>query len=128
MKDMAALTRQIEQPKKNAMRISLLIALTTLTAGLAGQAFAGDVFLSPRAAQMAYSLRTVPSAGDPNLLANIQYGNAKARQFDSRTVAGTGRDIDFVHAARPTLAPKDPRFETALRENAVHEFQIAPLK
>jgi hypothetical protein len=127
---MAARTRQIEQPKKNAMKISLLIALTTLTAGLAGRAFAGDVFLSPRAAQMAYSLRTVPSGGDPNLLANIQYGNAKARQlaYDSRTVARTGRDIDLVHATRPTLAPKDPRFETALRENALREFQIAPLK
>ena len=54
----------------------------------------------------------------------------KLRQMidDSRGVASTGPTIDYAHAPRPTLSPKDPRFEAAWRANAEREFQVAPLK
>ncbi len=54
----------------------------------------------------------------------------KARQLaEARQEAvSANQDIDYVHATRPTLSPKDSRFETAWRSNAVAEFQIAPLK
>jgi len=54
----------------------------------------------------------------------------KARQWaaEHQRVAGTGQDIDYVRAPRPTLAPKDARFEAAWRANAVPEIQVAPLK
>lgn len=47
---------------------------------------------------------------------------------DSRGVASTGPTVDYVHAPRPTMSPKDPRFESAWRANAEREFQVAPLK
>ena len=61
---------------------------------------------------------------------NIQYGNAKAQQIAAslRKVPGTGPSIDLAHAQRPTMSPKDPRYEAALRANAEREFQIAPVK
>lgn len=54
----------------------------------------------------------------------------KLRQIidDSRGVASTGPTIDYAHARRPTLSPKDPRFEAVWRANAEREFQVAPLK
>lgn len=113
------------------MKSSLLIAIATLTTGLASQAFAGDVVLSPRAALLAHELRKVPRiSSDPDLVRNVEYGNAKVRQlaYELRKVPRTGTDIDLAHAPRPTLSPKDPRYETALRENAVRAFQLAPLK
>lgn len=47
---------------------------------------------------------------------------------DSRGVASTGPTIDYAQAPRPTMSPKDPRFEAAWRANAEREFQVAPLK
>ena len=54
----------------------------------------------------------------------------KLRQMidDSRGVASTGPTIDYVHAPRPTMSPKDPRFEAAWRANAEKQFQVAPMK
>ena len=54
----------------------------------------------------------------------------KLRQIidDSRGVASTGPTIDYAHAPRPTMSPKDPRFEAAWRANAEREFQVAPVK
>lgn len=54
----------------------------------------------------------------------------KLRQMidDSRGVASTGPTIDYAHAPRPLLSPKDPRFEAAWRENALKQHQMAPLK
>lgn len=124
-------TRAANNQRLTTMKTSLLIAITTLTSGLASQAFAGDVLLSARAALLAHEFRKVPSAAvDPNLVGNIQHGSAKARQlaYELRKVPGTGRDIDLAHAPRPTLSPKDPRYEVVLRENAMHAFQVAPMK
>lgn len=47
---------------------------------------------------------------------------------DSRGVASAGATVDYAHAPRPTLSPKDPRFEAAWRANAEREFQVAPVK
>lgn len=116
------------------------VAAVTLNATLSAQA--AEPLLSPRAKALAYSLRKVPSVkkvpsakSDVNLAKNRPMGNAKvwalARSF--RKVPSTGPSIDLAHAPRPTMSPKDPRFEAAWRANAVRElrqqqFQIAPLK
>ena len=70
------------------------------------------------------------SAGEPNLAANLQYGNAKAREqlLSVRKVKGTGSNIDLAHGPRPLISAKDPRFDTATRELRETRFQIAPLK
>jgi hypothetical protein len=109
----------------------LLAAATVVTLGVAQSALAGEPLLSPRAAQLRYELRKVPSAPSTvDLAKDRPIGNAKAWQLarDLRTVPSAGPTIDLVHAPRPTLSPKDPRFENAWRANAVREFQIAPVK
>ncbi|MCW5555515.1 MAG: hypothetical protein KIS67_25550 [Verrucomicrobiae bacterium] len=98
---------------------------------LTASANAGEPLMSPRAKELAYSLRKVPSAPSTvNLATNRPVGNAKAwelaRSFRKAPSAGPG--IDLAHAPRPTMSPKDPRYEAALRANAAREFQIAPVK
>ena len=108
----------------------LLAAAAVLTTTLAVQAH-DEPFLSPRVAQLRYELRKVPSTGtNPDLTKERPIGNAKAWSLaqDFRKVPSTGRDIDLAHAPRPSLSPKDPRYETVLWENAVKQLQIAPLK
>ena len=109
-------------------KLTALAAIGLFAAAVSAQA--GEPLLSPRA--RANQIRVVPgsSIGDKDFVHNIEYGNAKARQLAaaSRTVASTVRDIDLAHAPRPTFSPKDPRFETALRQNALNQFQFAPLK
>lgn len=127
--------KQRQQPqtkKENIMKKTTLLAVAaagifTLTAS----AQAGEPLLSPRAQEQANSLRKVPSvASDVNLATNRPVGNAKAwQQAQSlKRVPSTGNNIDLAHAPRPTMSPKDPRYETALRENATKTFQVAPLK
>ena len=65
----------------------------------------------------------------PDLLDHsAKSGSPKGRQQAeaSLTVISTNRDTDYVHATRPTLAPKDAGFAAAW--NAVAEYQVAPLK
>jgi len=98
---------------------------------LASSAFASDVLLSPRAQEQANSLRKVPAiANNVNLVTNRPDGNAKAWELAQslKSVASAGNSIDLAHAPRPTMSPKDPRYETAFRENADKNFQVAPLK
>jgi|SRR5579883_102740 hypothetical protein len=109
----------------------LVAAVAAVTLNVALSAQAGEPLYSPRAKALADSLKKVPAvASDVNLATNRPVGNAKAWEFAQslRKVPSTGPSVDLVHAPRPTLSPKDPRFETAWRENAVKEFQIAPLK
>ena len=110
----------------------LVAAVAVVTLNVTISAQAGEPLLSPRAKEQADSLRKVPgmSMNEPNLVTNRPNGNAKAWELAQslRKVPSTGPSIDLAHAPRPTLSPKDPRFETAWRENAVKEFQIAPLK
>jgi len=114
------------------MKKTLLLAVAVAgVLSFAAGANAGEPLMSPRAKALADSLRKVPAvANDVNLATNRPIGNAKAWQLaqDFRKVPSIGRNIDLAHAPRPTLSPKDPRFETSWRENAVEEFQIAPLK
>lgn len=108
-----------------------LLAAAIVTLGVSLSAQAGEPLMSPRAKELAHSLRKVPSApSDVNLATNRPIGNAKAWELarSLRTVPSTGPSIDIAHAPRPTLSPKDPRFETAWRANAERQFQIAPVK
>jgi len=109
---------------------NLLVVAAVVAVGAAFSANAGEPLYSPRAKELANSLRKVPSTpSDVNLAANRPVGNAKAWDLAQslRKVASTGSSIDLAHAPRPTMSPKDPRFEAALRANA-SEFQIAPVK
>jgi hypothetical protein len=105
------------------------VAAVTLNATLSAQA--AEPLLSPRAKALADSLRKVPSAkSDVNLATNRPMGNAKAWELAQsfRKVPSTGPSVDLAHGPRPLLSPKDPRYETALRELRQQQFQIAPLK
>jgi len=77
-------------------------------------------------------IQVVPgsSVGDPDLLKDRPSGNAKAWELarSLRKLPNLGSSVDLVHSSRPTMSPKDPRFETAWRENAGSQFQNAPLK
>jgi len=120
--------------ERKAMKKTILFAVAV--AGvftLATAANAGEPLYSPRAKALADSLKKVPAAtSSVNLALDRPAGNAKAwehaRSF--RTVPSTGPSIDLAHAPRPTMSPKDPRYEAALRANAISaaEVQIAPLK
>lgn len=110
---------------------NLLVVAAVVAVGAALSANAGEPLYSPRAKDLANSLRKVPSApSDVNLAANRPIGNAKAWDLarSLRKVRSTGTTVDLAHAPRPTMSPKDPRFETAWRANATSEFQIAPVK
>lgn len=110
--------------------ILLAVALTSVLT-LVSSVQAGEPVLSPKAKEQAYSVRKVPAvASDVNLATNRPNGNAKAWEMAQilKRVPSTGSNIDLAHAPRPTMSPKDPRYETALRENATKTFQVAPLK
>ena len=108
--------------------LAAAVAVVTLTLTL--NASAGEPLLSPRAKELAHSLRKVPGTTPDMIDRSVKVGSPKAIAFaDSlRKVPSIGRNIDLTHAPRPTLSPKDPRFEMAWRENAVKEFQVAPLR
>lgn len=106
-----------------------MAALAAVTFTLSAQA--GEPLLLPRAKELADSLRKVPGvSSDVNLATNRPIGNAKAWELAQslRKVPSTGPSVDLAHAPRPTLSPKDPRFEAAWRANAEQQFQVAPLK
>jgi hypothetical protein len=108
-----------------------LVAAAAVAVGAALSAKAGEPLYSPKAKELAASFRKVPVAqNEINLAANRPAGNAKAAELAQslRKVPGIAADIDLAHAARPTFAPKDPRFDVVWRENAVRQFQIASVK
>ncbi len=111
---------------------NLLVAAAVVALGATLSANAGEPLYSPKAKELADSLKKVPgtSVGNVNLAANRPIGNAKAWELAQsfRKVPSTGTSVDLAHAPRPTLSPKDPRYEAALRANATREFQIAPVK
>ena len=112
--------------KKNLLFAIAAAAVLTLTASVN----AGEPLLSPRAKEQADSLRKVPGTTADIIDRSVKLGSPKALEFahSLRKVPSTGPSIDIAHAPRPTMSPKDPRFETALRANAQREFQIAPVK
>lgn len=106
------------------------VAAVTLNAALSAQA--AEPLLSPKAKALADSLRKVPSvASDVNLAANRPICNPKEWELAQtfRRVPSTGPNIALAYGPPPTLSPKDPRYETALRElRQAQQFQVAPLK
>jgi hypothetical protein len=106
----------------------LLAAATAALLTTAGIASASEPFLSPRA--KANLVRTVPGVTEDNLDRSLQPGSPRGREmaWSFRVVPSTGPGIDLAHGPRPTLSPKDPRYETALRELRGSTFQVAPLK
>ena len=115
------------------MKTNILLAIAVAGAfGLATRAHAGDALLSPKAQAFADSLKTVPGTTSDMIDRSVKVGSPKAIELahSLRKVPSTGPSIDLAHAPRPTMSPKDSRYEMALRENATKqlEVQIAPLK
>ncbi len=110
------------------MKHLLVAAVVAVTVSLTAQA--GEPLLSPRAKELADSLRKVPGTTTDMIDRSIQPGTPRGRElaYSLRKVPSTGSSIDLAHAPRPTLSPKDPRYEAALRANAERQFQIAPMK
>ena len=89
---------------------------------------ASEPVLSPKAAQFQHELRKVAGAPSAVELTNDRpAGNAAAWSLaqDLRKVPRTGLDIDLAHAQKPTLSPKDSRYESMLRENAFRQRESA---
>lgn len=113
------------------MKKTLLLAVAA--AGVIGFAVgtnAGEPLMSPRAKELAHSLRKVPGTTPDRIDRSVKLGSPRALELahSLRKVPSTGPSIDLAHAPRPTMSAKDPRFEAAWRANAVREFQIAPVK
>lgn len=108
----------------------VIAATALMTFTVSQSARAAEPLLSPRAQSI--QIRVVPgsSVGDPDLIKNRPLGSAKAWDVaqSQLKVPSTGRDIDLAHAPHPSLPAKDPRFDSALRENALRQLQVAPLK
>jgi hypothetical protein len=112
--------------KKTLLLAVAVAGILTLTTG----ANAGEPLLSPKAKDLADSLRKVPGTTPDMIDRSVKAGSPKAIEFANslRKVPSTGTRVDLAHAPRPTLSAKDPRYETAWRDNAEREFQIAPIK
>ena len=113
------------------MKNKLLLAAATLAILAAvNSASAAEPLLSPKAKALADSLRTVPGSTADMIDRSVGPGSPKGRElaYSLRKVPSTGPSVDLAHGPRPLLSPKDPRYETALRELRAREFQVAPLK
>jgi len=112
------------------MKTSLMLAVAVVAVGLAGQVGAGEALLSPRAKSNQTKVVPGRSSGTLDQKRNVEYGNAKMRQLahDFRKVPAEGINIDLAHAPRPLMSPKDPRYEAALRQNAMGQSHVVALK
>ena len=111
------------------MKRTLLLAVAA--AGfftLATSANAADAVMSPKAKALADSLRKVPGTTIDMVDRSVKLGSPKAIALAEslRKVPSTGSSIDLAHGPRPTLSPKDPRYDQELRR--LQEVQVAPLK
>ena len=106
----------------------LLAAAVAVAFTAANRAQAGEPLLSPRAQANQPRMVSGTSANDVNLATNRPAGNAKAWELAQslKKVPSTGQTIDLAHGPRPTLSPKDPRYEQEARR--LQEVQITPLK
>ena len=111
---------------KTKLILAAAVASLTLTSGV----YAGDAVLSPRAKEMRDSLRKLPGTTTDMIDRSAKAGSPKALDLahSLRRVPSTGPSIDLAHGPRPTLSPKDPRYESALRELRESQIQVAPLK
>jgi len=112
------------------MKTTLLLATTVAVITAVNAASAAEPLLSPKAKALADSLRTVPGSTTDMIDRSVLPGSPKGRELacSLRKVPSTGPSIDLAHGPRPLLSPKDPRYETALRELRAKEFHVAPLK
>lgn len=122
---------------KNLLIALSAVTLLSLTGNANAQATGADgITASPKGRQF---LNEMVKGTPSTTVAYVGYqatgrdgitASPKLRQIidDSRGVASTGSTTDFAHAPRPTLSPKDPRYEAAWRANAERKFQIAPVK
>jgi hypothetical protein len=108
----------------------LVAAAAVVTFTIAASAC--DCHLSPKAKEQKESLRRVPQPSSPETIDRSAqfFGSPKSREveYSLRKVPSTGPSIDLAHAPSPMLPAKDPRYYIVLRNNAVQEFEIAPVK
>jgi len=114
----------------NDMKTKLLLVAATVAVLTAINAAAAEPFLSPRAKALADSQRTMPGSTADMIDRSLLPGTPKGRglAYSLRKVPSTGPSVDLAHGPRPSLSPKDPRYETALRELGGTQFRVAPLK
>jgi hypothetical protein len=114
---------------KNSLFLAVLVAgISTFSANT----YASEVTMSPKAKEFADATKSVPGTTRDQFDRSIKIGSPKALEFAAslRKTPSTGSSLDLANAPRPNLAPKDPRYETVLRQNAAHKnaVEIAPLK
>lgn len=116
--------------KTNEMKTTLFLAATVAVFAAVTTASAGEPLHSPKGKSLADSLRTVPGSTTDMIDRSVLPGSPKGRELASslRKVPIAGPSVDLAHGPRPTMSPKDPRYETAVRELRAKEFQVAPLK
>ena len=115
----------------NDMKTTLLLAAASVALfTLVNTASAAEPLHSPKGKAFADSLRTVPGSTTDMIGGGVLSGSPKGRElaYSLRKVPSTGPSVDLAHGPRPAMSPKDPRYEAALREMRVREFQVAPLK
>ncbi|MCI0541550.1 MAG: hypothetical protein L0Z50_40650 [Verrucomicrobiales bacterium] len=112
------------------MKTKLILATAIATFALTGGLYAGDAALSPKAKDLRDSLRKVPGTTVDMIDRSTKIGSPKGLELahSLRKVPSTGPRIDLAHGPRPLFSPKDPRYETTLREMRESRFEIAPLR
>ncbi|HXT12589.1 MAG TPA: hypothetical protein VN873_13580 [Candidatus Angelobacter sp.] len=114
------------------MKKNLILAVVVSAFTLAASAYAGDAVMSPKAQELADSLKMAPGSTPDMLDRSLKSAPPKvvAMRESLRTVPSAGPTVDLAHAPRPTMSPKDPQFEMAWRSNAMmqSDIQVAPLK
>jgi hypothetical protein len=120
-------------------RILLIVATVAGAFTIAASAQAG----SPKGDEQAAAHKTVvmttttdqtakpvgyQAVGDDGIAASPKFRQMLDERKAREMAVNAGQDVDYVHAPRPTLAPKDARFDAAWHANAIPEIQVAPLK
>ena len=110
------------------MKTTLLLAATVAAFTAVNSASAAEPLRSPRAS--ADLVPTVPGVTVDKLARSLPLGSPKGREmaYSVRVVPSSGTSIDIAHGPRPSLSPRDPRYEQVARELRAPEFQVAPLK
>lgn len=115
------------------MKTTKVLLLGAVVTAFTFSSFAVEPLLSPRAA--GNQIKHVTSAVDAPTV-TITYVNTtstllspRAQGNQIRHVAGTNNDVNLVTAWRPTMSPRSPGYEAAVREHAINQqIQVAPLK
>jgi hypothetical protein len=113
--------------KKTAL---FLIAVAGVWGGVASAYDDNHALLTPKAKEQQAALKSVPGTTTDMVDRSLGEGTPKSRDvaYSMRKVPASGPEIDMASAPRPVYAPKDPRYEVALRDNAIREVEVAPLK